>query len=170
VTYDGFTVPLADRHFEDYTPGTTGHYGAIPVTEDSIIQFASAFDPQQMHTNPVAAKDGPFHGLIASGWHTTAIMMRIMADHYLNQYTSLASPGVNELRWHHPVRPGDTLTARFTVLTARPSASKPDRGLVHTRIEVLNQHGRIVMSQIMMNLIRRRRATAALQAAEESTK
>jgi acyl dehydratase len=156
--HDPFDVPLPDRHFEDYAVGLVAEYGSVPVTEADIVRFAQQFDPQQMHVDPVASREGPFGGLIASGWHTTAVMMRIMADNYLNQWTSLTSPGVDELRWHRPVRPGDTLSARFTVVGARPSASKPDRGLVHTRIEVLDQQGAVVMSQVMMNLIRRRHA------------
>jgi acyl dehydratase len=151
-----FTVPLADRYFEDYQPGIVVESGAVPVSEESIVAFAAAFDPHQMHVDPVAALAGPFGGLIASGWHTTAVMMRIMVDTYLNERTSLGSPGVDELRWRLPVRSGDILSARFTVLSARVSASKPDRGLVHTRIELHNQAGELVMSQVMMNLIRRR--------------
>lgn len=153
---DEFAVPLAERHFEDYVPGLTGSYGSVLVSEHDIVAFATAFDPQQMHVSPDGARSGPFGGLIASGWHTTAIMMRIMADNYLNQWTSLASPGVDELRWYRPVRPGDLLSARFTVVSARPSRSKPDRGLVRTRIEVLDETGDVVMSQVMMNLVRRR--------------
>ena len=151
-----FTVPLADRHFEDYRPGIVVESGHVPVSEESIVAFAADFDPHQMHLDPVAALAGPFGGLIASGWHTTAVMMRIMVDTYLNERTSLGSPGVDELRWRLPVRSGDILSARFTVLSARVSASKPDRGLVHTRIELHNQAGELVMSQVMMNLIRRR--------------
>jgi len=152
-----FTVPLAERYFEDYSPGLVADCGAALVSEESIVAFAVAFDPHLMHVDPVAALAGPFGGLIASGWHTTAVMMRIMVDHYLNERTSLGSPGVDALRWHRPVRAGDILSARFTVLSARGSASKPDRGLVHTRIEVSNQAGELVMSQVMMNLILRRR-------------
>jgi acyl dehydratase len=140
---DFFPVPLADRYLEDYTVGIVAEYGPVPVSGESIVEFAAAFDPHLMH-------------LIASGWHTTAVMMRIMVDNYLNERTSLGSPGVDDLRWHLPVRAGDELSARFTVLSARVSASKPDRGLVHTRIEVLNQREELVMSQVMMNLIRRR--------------
>ncbi|MBX0299203.1 MaoC family dehydratase [Cryobacterium sp. 1639] len=153
---DIFSVPLADRYLEDYRVGLVAEYGAVPVSEESIVAFAAAFDPHLMHVDPVAALVGPFGGLIASGWHTTAVMMRIMVDNYLNERTSLGSPGVNDLRWHRPVRAGDILSARFTVLSARVSASKPDRGLVHTRIEVSNQAGELVMSQVMMNLILRR--------------
>ena len=152
-----FTVPLAERYFEDYSPGLVAECGAALVREESIVAFAAEFDPHLMHVDPVAALAGPFGGLIASGWHTTALMMRIMVDHYLNERTSLGSPGVDALRWHRPVRAGDILSARFTVLSARGSASKPDRGLVHTRIEVSNQAGELVMSQVMMNLILRRR-------------
>jgi acyl dehydratase len=153
---DVFAVALTDRYFEDYLPGLVAEYGAELVTEESIVAFAAAFDPHQMHVDPVAALAGPFGGLIASGWHTTAVMMRIMVGNYLNERTSLGSPGVDELRWRLPVRAGDVLSARFTVLSARVSASKPDRGLVHTRIEVSNQAGKLVMSQVMMNLILRR--------------
>jgi acyl dehydratase len=151
-----FTVPLADRHFEDYRPGIVAEYGAEPMTEEGIVAFAASFDPHRMHLDPDAALTGPFGGLIASGWHTTAVMMRIMVDNYLNEGTSLGSPGVDELRWHRPVRAGDILSARFTVLSARRSASKPDRGLIHTRIEVENQAGELTMSQVMLNLVRSR--------------
>jgi acyl dehydratase len=153
---DAFTVPVHDRYFEDYTPGIVATYGHIEMTEDAILDFARQFDPQSMHTDPTVAANGPFGGLIASGWHTSAVMMRIIADHYLNSASSLASPGVDELRWLKPVRPGDTLAVRFTVLRAVPSRSKPDRGVVYTGIEVLNQHDDAVMTVTTMNLVRRR--------------
>ncbi|PRY69166.1 acyl dehydratase [Glaciihabitans tibetensis] len=153
---DFFAVPLADRHFEDYRVGATGEYGSTYVSEESIVAFAEEFDPHLMHTDPIAALAGPFGGLIASGWHTTSMMMRIMVDNYLNERTSLGSPGVDELRWHLPVRAGDTLSVRFTVVAARKSNSRPDRGLLHTRIELFNQRGEVVMSQTMLNLISRR--------------
>ena len=151
-----FAVPLTDRHFEDYEVGSVGEYGSYVVTEDEVVRFAKAFDPHLMHTDSEASLAGPFGGLIASGWHTTSMMMRIMVDNYLNERTSLGSPGIDDLRWHKPVRPGDTLSARFTVVAARVSASKPDRGLLHTRIELMNQTGEVVMSQVMLNLMRRR--------------
>ncbi|WP_213816673.1 MaoC family dehydratase [Glaciihabitans sp. dw_435] len=156
---NAFAVPLADRYFEDYEVGISAEYGAYEVTEEAIVAFGVAFDPHLMHTDTSAAGTGPFGGLIASGWHTTAMMMRIMVDNFLNERTSLGSPGVDDLRWRLPVRPGDTLTARFTVVAARPSASKPDRGLLHTAIELMNQSGDIVMSQTMLNLVRRRPRT-----------
>ncbi|TFD93298.1 MaoC family dehydratase [Cryobacterium lactosi] len=153
---DFLAVPLIDRYFEDYRPGVVVECGAMRISSESIVAFAATFDPHLMHMDPVAALAGPFGGLIASGWHTTALMMRIMVDNYLNERTSLGSPGVDELRWHRPVRPGDVLSARFTVLSARVSGSKPDRGLVRTQIELSNQAGELVMSQVMMNLILRR--------------
>ena len=149
-------TPLADRWFEDYVPGAGGTFGPAEVTEAEIVAFATRFDPHTMHVDPEVSRTGDFGGLIASGWHTTAVMMRLMVDHFLNEAASVASPGVDELRWHLPVRPGDLLRARFLVVSARASASRPDRGLVRTRIELLNQRDEVVMSQLMMNLIRRR--------------
>ena len=153
---DGFPVPLRDRYFEDYRPGITCTYGDTLVTEDAVIAFASEFDPQSFHVDAAAAAEGPFHGLIASGWHTSAIMMRILVENFLNDAASLASPGVDELRWLKPVRPGDRLSVRFTVLEARASQSKPDRGLVRTGIEVLNQKDDTVMTMVGLSMIRRR--------------
>jgi acyl dehydratase len=153
---DDFTVPVQDRFFEDYRPGISCTCGNTLVTEEAILRFAREFDPQTMHTDPAAADSGPFHGLIASGWHTAAMVMRITVDHFLNSTTSLASPGVADLRWLKPVRPGDTLSVRFTIVDSRPSQSKPDRGLVRTTMEVLNQAGDVVMSMTALNMIRRR--------------
>jgi acyl dehydratase len=151
-----FSAPLADRWFDDYEPGIGGVFGSVEVTEEEIIAFATAFDPHRMHTDPEAARAGEFGGLIASGWHTTAMMMRLLVDHVLNERASVASPGVDDLRWHRPVRPGDLLRGRFRVLSARPSGSPDDRGLVRFGIELLDQHDAVVMSQTMLVLLRRR--------------
>src|SRR5271170_383541 len=132
---DDFAVPIGDRYFEDYAPGAVYEYGYITVTEAEILDFARKFDPQPIHVDPEYAAQGPFHGLIASGWHTTAMMMRLFAEHCLSQVASLASPGVDEIRWPAPVRPGDSLRLRATIVEARRSRSKPDRGLVRTRSE-----------------------------------
>jgi acyl dehydratase len=148
-----------DRYFEDYTPGSVSEYGEIRVEEAEILEFARRFDPQGMHVDPDAAARGRFGGLIASGWHTGAMMMRLLADNFLPKGASLASPGIDELRWLHPVRPGDVLRIRVTVLEATPSRSKPDRGMVHTLIEVLNQDGDVVMSLKPMNIIARQGAS-----------
>lgn len=135
-------MPLQDRFLDDYVPGMLGVFGAEAVSEAEILDFAARFDPQGIHTDTAAAARGPFEGLIASGWHTMALMMRILVRYYLNEAASLASPGVDELRWVRPVRPGDVLSLRCTVVEARLSRSKPDRGLVHTAVEILNQRTR----------------------------
>jgi acyl dehydratase len=101
-------------------------------------------------------RSGPFGGLIASGWHTAAIMMRLLVDQYLPAASSLGSPGIDELRWLRPVRPGDELWVRVTVIDARPSRSKPDRGLLTSRVEVRVAGGEAVMTMTALNMIRRR--------------
>jgi len=151
-----FARPVEDRYFEDYVAGSVHEFGRIAVDEREVIEFASRYDPQPFHTDPLAARRSPFGGLIASGWHTAGLMMRLVVEHYLSRVASLASPGVDELRWTQPVRPGDTLSVRATVLEARRSRSKPDRGIVHTRFEVLNQRGEVVMSVKAMNMLRAR--------------
>jgi acyl dehydratase len=132
--------------------------GAIAVSESDILEFASRYDPQTMHTDPAAAAHGYFGGLIASGWHTAALMMRLFAAHFLSPASSLASPGIDELRWLQPVRPGDVLSLRVTVTEARRSRSKPDQGVVRSLVEVLNQNGEVVMSLKPISLIRCRPA------------
>ena len=110
------------------------------------------------NTDPAAAAAGPFGGLIASGWHTVGLVMRVLVESYLARDAALASPGVDELRWVQPVRPGDTLHGRVTVLEATRSRSKPDRGMVRTSVETMNQRDEVVMSMIAMNLFRCRDA------------
>jgi len=134
-----FPSPIIDRYFEDYVPGFVGEYGSITVSQDAIIEFAKQFDPQTFNRHHQSCP-GTFGGLIASGWHTSAMMMRLYADHFVSKVASLGSPGIDELRWTRPVRPGDTLSIRVTILEARRSSSKPDRGLVRSQIEVLNQN------------------------------
>jgi acyl dehydratase len=149
-----FAVPIEDRWFEDYVPGAVYEYGSIAVSESEIIDFARRHDPQVMHVDPEAAARGNFGGLIASGWQTAAIMMRLFVDHFLSKVASLASPGIDELRWTRPVRPGDVLGIRVTVIEATRSRSRPDRGMVRTLVEVLNQDSEVVMSLKPMNLLR----------------
>ncbi len=149
-----FKTPITDRYFEDYVPGSIHEFGSIAVTQDEIISFAHKFDPQDFHTDPEAARQTIFGGLIASGFHTSGLMMRLYADHYLSRVASLSSPGVDELRWKQPVRPGDELSIRVTVLEARRSSSKPDRGIVKSFIEVLNQKHEVVMTMEALNLLR----------------
>jgi acyl dehydratase len=157
-----FSTSIEDRYLEDYVPGSIHEFGSISVDQDEVISFAKRYDPQVFHTDPEAAKRTIFGGLIASGWQTAGLMMRLYADHYLSKVASLSSPGVDELRWKLPVRPGDELSIRVTVLEARRSTSKPDRGVVRSLIEVLNQNNEIVMSMSAVNLLLcRDRVTAA---------
>ncbi len=151
-----FAVGVAERYFEDYEPGSAYEYGYVGVTEAEIVAFAERFDPQPIHVDAGFAATGPFRGLIASGWHTAGLAMRLIVDHYLSSVASLASPGLDELRWPAPVRPGDTLRLRTTILEARRSRTKPDRGLVRTRAEMFNQDDRVVLSLVAMNLLRLR--------------
>ena len=141
------------RYFEDYVPGTTVDCGSFSLSEAEIIAFAKEYDPQPFHVDPVAATDGPFGGLIASGWHTTSMMMRQLVDNYVSPESSLGAAGVDELRWAKPVRPGDTLHIRATVLEARRSGSKPDRGIVRTLMELTNQDSDLVMKVTAINFI-----------------
>ena len=148
-------MPLeSKRYFEDYPLRTVIEGGAVAVTKSDIVEFARRYDPQTMHTDPEAAAHGHFGGLIASGWHTAALMMRLFAAHFLSPASSLASPGIDELRWLKPVRPGDVLSLRVTVTEARRSRSKPDQGIVRSLVEVLNQRGEVVMSLKPISLIR----------------
>jgi len=151
-----FTRPITDRYLDDYVEGDVHQFGTIAVEADEVIAFANRFDPQAMHADPEAAKKGPFGGLIASGWHTASLTMRLYVEHYLTHAASLASPGLDELRWLKPVRPGDTLSVRVTVLKNAPSKSKPDRGAVTSFIEVINQADETVMTFRAVNIIGKR--------------
>src|SRR5260370_15746617 len=115
---------VTERYSEDYPPGAVFTAGTVAVSEADIIDFARRYDPQAMHTDPEAAARGRFGGLIASGWHTAALMMLLFAHHFLSPASTVASPGLDELRWLHPVRPGDVLRLRVTVLAARRSRSR----------------------------------------------
>ena len=158
MSQSDFSAPIDDRYFEDYLLGFEHVYGPVAVTETEVLEFGRRFDPQEMHTDPEKAARGPFGGLIASGWHTSALLMRLYANHYLSKVASLASPGLDELRWYKPVRPGDQLRIRVRILETSRSRSKPDRGMVRTQIEVLNQGGEVVMSLKAMNILRCRGA------------
>ncbi len=157
---DDFAVPLTDRYFEDYLTGAVYEYGYVSVTEPEIIEFAGRYDPQPMHVDPEYAATGPFNGIIASGFHTAGLFMRLYVDHYISRVASLASPGIDEIRWPTPVRPGDKLWIRTTVLETRPSKSKPDRGLVRTRGEMFADDDRPVLSLVALNFLKARHPAA----------
>jgi acyl dehydratase len=150
---NAFTTPSSARYFEDYPVGAVFEFGSMTVSQADIIEFARRYDPQDMHIDPAIAADGPFGEVIASGWHTVALMMRMLVDNFLPK-NGLAAPGIDELRWPRPVRPGDTLHVRITVVEARRSRSKPDRGLVTSFVEVLNQNNEVVLTMKPMNLVR----------------
>ena len=143
-----------DRYFEDYLPGDVHEFGSISVDEGEVLEFGRRYVPLSYHIDKEAAKNSIYGGVIASGWHTAALMMRIYTENYLSRVANLGSPGGDELRWDKPVFPGDQLTVRATVLEARRSESRPDRGIVRTFIEVLNQKKEVVMSMKMVNFVR----------------
>jgi acyl dehydratase len=149
-----FATPTDRRYFEDYVAGSIHEFGTITVELDEVVSFGRRFVPLSYHTDPEAAKKSIYGGLIASGWHTAGLMMRLYTDNYLSRVANLGSPGCDELRWDKPVFPGDELAIRVTVLEARRSESKPDRGIVRSFVEVLNQKRDVVMSLKMVNFIR----------------
>ena len=136
------------KFFEDFVVGEVIELGEVVVTESAIIEFAQRYDPQPFHVDLAAAEASPFGGLIASGWHTCALYMRLLCDGMILDSSSQGSSGMEELRWLAPVRPGDTLQGRLTVLEATPSATKPNRGTVKFLSEMINQDTVVVLRMI----------------------
>ena len=147
-----------ERWFDDFVVGEVFEFGDRLVTEEEIVDFARRYDPQPFHTDPQAATQSSFGGLVASGWMTAALLMREMCDHFISQRSAMGSPGVDELRWLRPVRPGNRLHVRVTIAETRASQSKPDRGVIVLRQEALNQAGELVMSLLGRAMVRRRPA------------
>ena len=147
------------RYFEDFAPGQAFDMGPCRVSEAEIIAFARRYDNQDFHTDPAAAKRSAFGGIVASGWHTIALCMRMMADGYLRGSASLGSPGVDEVRWLKPVRPGDELRYRAVVREVVPSRSRNDRGIAHVDFTLSNQKGETVMTMKAMQMFGRRPAS-----------
>lgn len=146
----------ADLFFEDYPQGMTATYGTESVSEEEILEFANRYDPQGIHTDREFAENGPFGALIASGWLTGSKLMRLLADNFLSDLSSMASPGLDELRWVRPVYAGDELTLDVEVVAARRSTSKPDRGVVTTACTLRNQDGEPVLTLTATNMVRAR--------------
>ena len=146
----------ARRYFDDFKIGDVIELGRHTITKDEIIAFARQFDPQAFHLDEEAAAQTMFGGLIASGWHTGSLMMRLLYEGAIKDAVSLGSPGIDEMRWLKPVRPGDTLSARMTVTECIPSRSKPDRGILRSLLEMRNQHGDPVVTIKGMSLLGRR--------------
>lgn len=145
--------PTADRYFEDYPQDAVFDLGSVTVDETELVDFARRYDPQAIHIDKAAAEAGPYGGLISSGWLTVSLFMRLLVDNFLPGKAGLGSPGVDQLRWLRPVRPGDVLTARLTVSEARRSKSRPDRGIVTTAAEVTNQNAEMVMTMTAVTLM-----------------
>jgi acyl dehydratase len=148
---------VTKRYWEDFIVGEALALGATPpVTEEAIIAFARQYDPQYFHVDPVRARESIFGGLVASGWHTASMVMRLWVDAIVSKTVSMGSPGVEDLRWPAPVRPGDTLTSRAVVLETRPSKSRPEMGLVRWRAETSNQRNELVFTMTGTSFIGRR--------------
>lgn len=143
-----------DLYLEDFAVGSLYEFGDATLSEAEIIDYAQRYDPQYFHTDVERAKGGPFGGLVASGWQTCGVLMRLMVDNgFIPAKASLGSPGVDAVRWPHPVRPGDRLRVRAMVLEARRSKSKPDRGIVESHVEMLNQRDETVLTMKTVLLV-----------------
>lgn len=151
---------MTKRYWEDFEVGQLGEFGRKRVSAEEIKEFAAVFDPQPMHLDEEAARTTPVGGLCASGWHTCGMMMRMIADGFLLNSSSMGAPGVEEVRWLVPVRPGDELTVRATVLGKKASGSRPDLGFLDMFFEVINTEGTCVMTT-RTNLMLARRAADA---------
>ena len=143
-----------NRYFEDYFIGETMIFGDYLVTEEEIITFATQYDPQVFHLDKEAAKQSSFGELVASGWMTVGIMMRLMVLHFISPQASMGSPGVDQIRWTQPVKPDDRLRLRMKIVDVKRSTSKPDRGMIWFDNELLNQHGQVVLTMKGMGMNR----------------
>lgn len=152
---------MTDLYLEDFKPGDRFESRGRTVPEAEIIDFALRYDPQPIHIDAEAAKHSPYGGLIASGFHTMAVAFRLAWDTGIFSACSLGSPGIDELRWLKPVRPGDTLRTVVEIVDARPSASKPDRGVCRIRYDVFNQNDEQVMTMTAVQILARRPQAAA---------
>ena len=146
------------RFYEDFPVGEVVEFGDRPVTAQEIVAFARDWDPQPFHLDAQAAKDSQIGELIASGWHTGCLLMRMMCDEYLVDSASEGAPGVDEIRWLKPVRPGDRLRARRATLSARTSRSRPQIGILEFHYDLMNQNGETVLTMRGSSFLRRREA------------
>lgn len=144
------------RYFEDFVPGSSFELGSVTLSAEEMLEFGRKYDPQPFHIDEERARTSAFGGLIASGWQTTALFMRLFVDAILSDAASMGSPGIDELRWLRPVRPGDTLRGRVTVQDATPSTRRPDRGTVRSVCELVNLNGEVVLRLTGINIIGRR--------------
>ncbi len=147
---------MSERYFDDFRVGEKFETRGITVTDGDIIGFALRFDPQPFHLDVNAAADSPYGGLIASGFHTMALCFRMFIQENLLTACSMGSPGIDEVRWLGPVRPGDTLRTEVEVVEVKPSSSKPDRGIAKMRYSAINQHGETVLAMTLIHILKRK--------------
>ena len=147
---------MSDLYFDDFKPGDRFESAGKTLSESEILDFAFRYDPQPIHMDVGAANDGPYGGLIASGFQTLVVGFRMLWQTGVFNASSLGSPGIDELRWLKPVRPGDTLRTVIEVLESRPSKSKPDRGVCRVKWDVLNQHDETVLTMTSIQILARR--------------
>ncbi|MBN8919255.1 MAG: MaoC family dehydratase [Rhizobiales bacterium] len=148
-------------HWEDFKPGSVETYGPRPVTREEIIAFAAEYDPQPMHLDEDAGRGTLLGGLAASGWHSCAILMRMSCDWFMLDSSSQGSPGIEEVRWLRPLRAGDSITLRRTVVDSRASKSKPALGITKFKYELVNQAGEVVTTLVCTIMFGRREPAAA---------
>ena len=153
-------------YFEDFEPGQDIDLGTRTVTEEEIVAFARAYDPQPFHVDRDAAAQSIYGGVIASGWHTCSMMMRMVVDGLMNRSSGMGSPGLEGVRWLAPVRAGDTLSVHYQTVKVKASASKPDRGVVWSRWVAINQHGETVCTVEGMGMFGRRPGAQGAQATQ----
>jgi acyl dehydratase len=139
-------------YFEDYVVGSTVELAPVDVTLEDIVDFGRRYDPQPFHVDEVAAATSPFGGIVASGWHTCALLMRSIVAGYITGEGNLGGSGAKEIRWFVPVRPGDRLQPTATIVGARRSASRPDRGVIETEVQAHNQAGELVTRMTLVHL------------------
>jgi acyl dehydratase len=152
---------MTKRYFEDFSAGMVLEHGPRPVTREEIVAFAAEFDPQPMHLDEDAARNSILGGLAASGWHTCCLLMRMACDSFVLDSSSMGAPGVDEVRWLKPLRPGTNITLRTTVLETRASKSRPEMGFVKARMDVLDDNHQPVMTLTTSMIMGRRNAGAA---------
>ena len=154
-------MPEGKRAFEDFQTGEKRDFHTVTVSRDDIIDFASVWDPQPMHLDEAAGQVSMLGGLTGSGWHMACLMMRGLCDGFLVNSTSQGSPGVKEVNWQHPMRPGDTLTLSYEVMSTRASNGRPDIGIVLFHLSMTNQDGQVVMTMVSPIMFARREAAAS---------
>ncbi len=152
---------MSQRFFEDFRPGESQSFGSYTLSEEELTDFAQDYDPQPFHIDDEAARNSIFGGLIASGWHTAAVTMKLFVENVLLDCATIGSPGFDDLRWHQPVRPEDTLRVEATCVSPRPSGSRPEIGTVEYELKVFNQHDELIASLRYIVLVRRRETIEA---------